>query len=451
MSAGTTDVDEGQEVSPRKVGYASFVGTAIEYFDFGVYNIAAALVFNKIFFPDLDALAGTLAAFATFGVAFLVRPIGAVIFGHFGDRIGRKRVLFLTLMLMGLSTTLVGLLPTYAQIGIWAPVLLVLSRVMQGIAVSGEWSGAVLMAMEHAPADQRGYFASWPQRGIPLGYLLSTGSFALVALLPEEDLLSWGWRLPFLASAALVLVGLYIRLQLPESPAFKEVQRKQEVERYPSIEVLRSSKREILISVFAMAASNVGFFMAVVFGLTYTVEAGASRGSVLLATSISLGILIFTTPMFARFSDRYGRRPIIIIGAIAMVVFAFPFFWLLNTGNFFAITLAMVIQISVIYGMTGASMSIFIPELFPTRMRFSGSAIGYHLGAMLMSGPTPFVSAALFAWAGGYWALSLYLVLAAVLTMAAASVARESYQADMNQIGRDTEQSEPRSAANTEA
>jgi metabolite-proton symporter len=423
--------------SPRKVAVAAFIGTAIEYFDFGVYSTASALVFNKIFFPDLDPLLGTLAAFATFGVAFFIRPVGAAIFGHFGDRIGRKQMLTLTLVLMGLSTTMVGLLPTYAQIGIWAPILLVLSRLLQGIAVSGEWSGAVLMAMEHAPAHERAYYASWPQRGVPLGWLLSTGSFALVAMLPTDAMMTWGWRIPFIASGALVLVGLYIRLQLPESPAFKAIQERQEIERYPSVEVFRRAKRQILISVFAMSASSACFFMAVVFALNYAVEqTSASRSVVLSAVAISLALLIFTTAFFARLADRFGRRPIIISGALLMVVFAFPFFWLLNTGNPFAIMVAMIVQVSVIYGMTGAPMAIFLPELFETRMRYSGSAIGYHVGAMVNAGPVPFVAAALFAWAGGSWVLSCYLAGAALLTLLAVAAARESYRDDIEEIGR---------------
>ncbi|AKS34304.1 MFS transporter [Mycolicibacterium goodii] len=424
-------------VSPRKVAVASFIGTAIEFFDFGIYSIAAALVFNELFFPDLSPLIGTLAAFATFGVAFVIRPVGAAIFGHFGDRIGRKRMLAVTLILMGVSTTMVGLLPTYAQIGMWAPILLVLSRMLQGIAVSGEWSGAVLMAMEHAPADERAYYASSPQRGVPLGWLLSTGSFALVAVLPADAMMSWGWRVPFLASGVLVIVGLYIRLQLPESPVFKEIKEQQGLERYPSIEVFRRAKKRVLIAVFATSVSSVCFYMAVVFALNYTVEqAGVSRTTVLWAVAFSLGLLIFTIPVFARLADRRGRRPVILTGAILMALYAFPFFWLLNTGNTVAITVAMVLAISIIYAMTGAPMAIFLPELFETRMRFSGSAIGYHVGAMINAGPVPFVAAALFAWTGGSWVLSLYLILAAALTFAAVSAAKETYQDNIEEIGR---------------
>ena len=432
----TQSETEAPPVSARKVAVASFIGTAIEFFDFGVFSTAAALVFNDIFFPDLDPSVGILAAFATFGVAFLIRPLGAMIFGHFGDRIGRKRMLALTLILMGVSTTMVGLLPTYAEIGIWAPILLVFSRLLQGLAVSGEWSGAVLMAMEHAPADKRAYYACWPQRGVPLGWLLSTGSFALVMLLPEDVVMSWGWRVPFLASGLLVLVGLYIRLQLPESPAFKAVQEQHKIARYPSLDVFRHAKKRVLIAVFAMSASCAGFYMAVVFALSYTVEqTGASRTTVLSAVAFSLGLLIFTIPVFARLSDRYGRRPIILTGTVLMLVFAFPFFWLLNTGNALAITLAMVIAVSLIYGMTGAPMAIFLPELFETRMRYSGSAIGYHIGSMVNAGPVPFIAAALFTWAGGSWALSAYLAVAAVLTLVAVAAARETYRDDIEMVG----------------
>ena len=423
-------------VSVRKIAFASFIGTAIEFFDFGIFSTASALVFNKIFFPSLDPLAGTLAAFASFGVAFVIRPLGAVMFGHFGDRLGRKRMLALSLSLMGVGTAMVGLLPTYAQIGILAPILLVVSRLLQGLAVSGEWSGAVLMAMEHAPPEKRAYYACWPQRGVPFGWVLATGSFFFVAMLPEDDLMSWGWRVPFLASAALVLVGLYIRLQIPESPAFEAVRRRGQVSKFPAREVIRTAWRPLLIAIASMAANSVVFYMAAVFALNYGVEqGGASRNAMLFAVVVGLLLQVFTIPVVANLADRHGRRPVLLAGCAISVLWAFPFFWLIDTGNPVAVLVAMVVALAVVHALTGAPMAIFLPELFETRMRYSGSAMGYHTGSMVMSGPVPFVAAALFAWAGSSWVLSLYIVIGGLLTAVAVYLARESYRDHIEQVG----------------
>jgi MFS family permease len=413
--------------SRRKVVFASFIGTAIEFFDFGIFSAASALVFNEVFFTSLDPLAGTLASFATFGVAFFIRPVGAAIFGHFGDRLGRKTMLALSLGLMGTATTMVGLLPTYAAIGIWAPVLLVVSRLLQGLAVSGEWSGAVLMGMEHAPPKQRAFYAMWPQRGVPAGWLLATGSFFLVGLLPQDQMLSWGWRIPFLASSILVAVGMYVRLQLPESPAFEAVREREGVARYPVAEVLRTSKKSLLTAVCAMGANSVVFYMTAVFALSYGVkEAGASRNTMLLAVATGLLLQIFTIPIVAKIADRHGRRPVLLAGSVLSALLAFPLFWLIDTGSPPAIILAMVLALSVVHALTGAPIAIFLPELFEPRVRYSGSAMGYHIGAMVMSGPVPFASAALFRWAGAPWILSLYILAGAALTFVAVLFARET-------------------------
>lgn len=416
----------------RKVAFASSIGTLIEYFDFFIFGTAAALVFNVLFFPSLDPLAGTLASFAIFGVAFFVRPLGGVIFGHFGDRVGRKNMLVLSLLTMGIATVMVGMLPTYSQIGIWAPILLVLTRMMQGAAVGGEWSGAVLMAAEHAPARQRAFYSSWPQAGIPAGLVLATASFYLVNLLPESAMMSWGWRIPFLASAILVLLGLYIRLRISESPAFQAVRDEGQVSRFPAGEVLRTAKKSVLIALLAHAANSIVFYMAAVFALSYVSEqGGASRGTVLLAIMFAALIQIVTIPLAAVLADRYGRRPVLLAGAVLAMLSAFPFFWLLDTGNSLAIVLAMVIAIPVVHALLYGPEASFMPELFETRMRYTGSAIGYQVGSMLFSGPTPFIAAALFAWAQSPWPLALYMILGGVLTFVGVFMARESYRDDI--------------------
>ncbi|MBK1789027.1 MFS transporter [Prauserella cavernicola] len=434
--------------SIRKIAFASFIGTVIEFFDFFIFGTAAALIFNKIFFPALDPLAGTLASFATFGVAFAARPLGGVLFGHFGDRLGRKTMLVLSLVLMGVGTAMVGLLPTYAQIGIWAPLLLVLSRLLQGVAIGGEWSGAVLMAVEHAPPGKRAFYGSWPQCGVPAGLVLATAAFFLVEQLPEEAMMTWGWRIPFLASVVLVLLGLYIRMKISESPAFKSVQDKGEQSKFPAIEVLRTSWKAVLIAVFSMAAANIPFYMATVFALSYgSQHDGVTRDTVLLAVCIASFVQIFTIPATAMLADHYGRRPVLLAGCVVTALMGFPFFWLLDTGSTLGIVAAMVIALPIAHSLTYSTLASFLPELFETRLRYSGSAIGYQVGGMLMSGPVPFISAALFSWAGSPWPLSLYIVLGGVLTFVAVYVAKESYRDDIDDASREPGASERESAS----
>ncbi|WP_331763615.1 MFS transporter [Streptomyces anthocyanicus] len=428
---------QSSEVPIAKVAFASFIGTLIEFFDMFIFGTASALVFNELFFPSLDPLAGTLASFATFAVGFAARPLGGVIFGHFGDRLGRKKMLVLSLLVMGMGTAAVGVLPTYQQIGIGAPALLVAARLMQGIAIGGEWSGAVLMAVEHAPPGRRAFYASWPQCGVPAGLVLATGAFLLVQLLPQDAMMSWGWRLPFLASTVLVAVGLYIRVQISESPVFQAVRDRGEEARFPAGEVVRRAWKPLLIAVFSMAANSIPFYMATVFALNYgQKEVGISRGTLLLAVCIAAGLQIFTMPLVAILTDRFGRRPLLLVGSVLTALEAFPFFWLINTGNTFAVIAAMVLALPVVHALTYAPMSSFLPELFETRVRYSGSAIGYQMGSMILSGPVPFVAAALFAWANNPWPLALYIMAGSVVTFAAVAVARESYRDDIAAAGK---------------
>jgi metabolite-proton symporter len=417
-----------------KIAFASFIGTLIEFFDMFIFGTASALVFDELFFPELDPLTGTLASFATFAVGFAARPLGGVIFGHFGDRLGRKRMLVLSLLVMGIGTAAVGVLPTYAHIGIWAPVLLVMARLMQGIAIGGEWSGAVLMAIEHAPPGKRAFYASWPLCGVPTGLVLATGAFFLIELLPHDAMMSWGWRLPFLASAVLVAIGLYIRMQISESPVFQAVRDRGEEARFPAGEVVRRARKPLLLGIFSMAANSIPFYMATVFALSYGQKTvGLSRGTLLMAVCIASALQIFTIPIVAMLTDRFGRRPLLLFGCALTVLEAFPFFWLINTGNTFAVIAAMILALPVVHALTYAPMSSFLPELFETRVRYSGSAIAYQVGSMLLSGPVPFVSAALFAWAAKPWPLALYIIAGAGLSFVAVLVARESYRDDLAQ------------------
>jgi metabolite-proton symporter len=411
------EIDENVRIRPGRVALASFIGTAIEWYDFFLFGAAAGLIFNAQFFPTLSPAAGTLAAFAAFGVAFAARPVGGVVFGHFGDRIGRKRMLVLSLLLMGSSTVAIGLLPTYAQAGIVAPLLLVLARLVQGFAVGGEWAGAVLMAVEHAPPGRRAFFGSFPQAGVPAGLVLSSGAFLAVQQLPVEQLASWGWRLPFLGSVVLVAVGLYVRLQIVESPDFREVLRARTVARFPLAEVLQRAPRALVVGMATQAAANVPFYMVSVFALSYGPSAvGISRDVILLCLLVACVLDIATVPLVAIAADRIGRRRTLQIGAAYMAAVAFPFFWLFDTGNPWAVLLAMILVVTIGHAVTYAAIAGFLAEIFEARLRYTGASVAYQLGGMITSGPAPFVAAALVAAFGASWPIALYIVLACAVT-----------------------------------
>ena len=319
--------------SVRLVAVASFIGTTIEWYDFFLYGTAAALVFNRLFFPTFDPLMGTLAAFGTYAVGFFARPVGGIVIGHYGDKIGRKSMLVLTLVVMGVATFLIGLLPTYEQIGPWAAVGLVLLRVAQGFGVGGEWGGAVLMAVEHAPPGTRGYYGSWPQIGVPAGLVISTAVFAVFSRLPEEQFLSWGWRVPFLLSALLVIVGLMIRVRILETPAFTKVKEASREAHQPIIEVLKTYPKQVLLAMGARFGENGAFYIYSVFVLTYaTQHVKMPQQVVLTAMLIGAGLELIAIPFFGAMSDRFGRRPVYLFGAIATALWAYPLFRLLDTG-----------------------------------------------------------------------------------------------------------------------
>jgi metabolite-proton symporter len=408
------------DASIRKIAIASFIGTTIEWYDFFLYGTASALVFGKLFFPKYDAMTGVLASYGTYAVGFLFRPIGGIVCGHFGDRIGRKSMLIFTLSLMGVATALIGLLPTYDQIGVWAPALLIGLRIAQGIAVGGEWGGAVLMAVEHSPKGKRGFYGSWPQVGVPAGLLLSTGVFALISNLPEEILFSWGWRAAFLLSVLLVGVGLYVRLAMTEPPAFAEIKRTGSESKAPILDALRQHPKNVLLAMGARVAENGAFYLYTVFILTYATQPkiGLSGLSVLIAIAITSAIEIFAIPAYGWLSDKVGRRPVYLFGAIFTGLFAFPFFWLVETSKASLMTLAIVVALvgghSPMYG----PQASFFSELFGTRVRYSGASLGYQLASALAGGFSPLIATALLQRAGASWPISLFVVgLAAVTTI----------------------------------
>ena len=418
--------------SIRAVALASFVGTTIEWYDFFLYGTASALVFNELFFPTVDPLTGTLAAFATYAVGFAARPIGGIVIGHYGDRIGRKSMLVLTLMIMGVATFMIGLLPTYETLGPWAAVALVVLRLAQGFGVGGEWGGAVLMAVEHAPANRRGFYGSWPQLGVAAGMLSSTGAFYLFASLPPEDFLAWGWRVPFLFSIALVVVGLVIRLRILETPVFVQMKETSTESRPPILEVLRDYPKEVLIAMGARIAENGSFYVYTVFVYVYgTQQANIDRSTILIGILIASACELVSLPLFGALSDRVGRRPVYLFGAIVTAVFAFPFFWMLDSGSTPLIWLALVIAIALGHASMYAPQAAMLAELFGTRVRYTGASLGSQLASVLAGGLSPFIATALFA-AYGAGAVAGYLIAMSAITIVAVSVAAETLQRDIN-------------------
>jgi MHS family shikimate/dehydroshikimate transporter-like MFS transporter len=424
--------------SIRNVVAASFVGTTIEWYDFFLYGTAAALVFDKLFFPNAEPLVGTLLAFSTYAVGFAARPLGGIVFGHFGDRVGRKSMLVLSLLIMGIATVLIGCLPTYATLGVFAPILLVVLRFAQGIGVGGEWGGAVLMSVEHAPPGRRGFFGSWPQMGVPAGLLLSTLVFALVqGATTEAAFESWGWRVPFLASAILVIVGLIIRLKLAESPAFERVKETKTEANRPIVDVVRKYPREVLTAMGMRVAENGAFYVLTVFTLAYGEdELGLEKSTMLTGVIIAAALGLLTVPLWGALSDRIGRRPLYLAGAIITTLWAFPLFGLMDTKTPVLIWLAIVVGVNFGHDLMYGPQAAYFSELFGTRVRYSGASLGYQLASVFAGGFAPLIATALLA-AGGSNLVALYVVVMGLISVVATLYARETYETD---VERDDEQ-----------
>ena len=426
----------GETRSVKKVAAASFIGTTIEWYDFFLYGTAAALVFGELFFPESEPLVGTLLALGTYAVGFVARPVGGIVFGHFGDRIGRKSMLVLSLIIMGVATVLIGLMPTYASIGVLAPVLLVVLRFAQGIGVGGEWGGAVLMSVEHAPKGRRGFFGSWPQMGVPAGLLLANAVFWLVqALTSEAAFMAWGWRVPFLASAALVAVGLFIRLKLMESPAFERVKETQTEARRPIVDVVRKYPREVLVAMGMRVAENGCFYILTVFVLAYGAEElGLSEGTMITGVIIAAAIGLVTVPLWGALSDRIGRRPLYLAGAVVTTLWAFPLFGLLNTETPILIWLSIVVGVNLGHDMMYGPQAAYFSELFGTRVRYSGASLGYQLASVFAGGLAPLVATALLAANGGSPTfVALYMMAMGLISVVATLYATETFQKDMHE------------------
>ncbi len=420
----------------KRVIMSSLVGTTIDWYDFFLYGSAAAMVFNRLFFPSYDPITGTLLAFATYALGFVARPVGGIVFGHFGDRIGRKRLLMLSLILMGVATILIGLLPTYSQIGIWAPIALIVLRLVQGFAVGGEWGGAVLMVAEHGDSARRGFWASWPQAGVAAGSLLATGILALMAgVQSEADFLDWGWRIPFLLSAVLVVVGFYIRNRVPESPLFEEAREEQaEAPKIPAIDVFRERPMALVLGAGLRVGENISYYILTVFSLSYLVDvADETRSLALNALLIGAAIQFFAIPFFALLSDRIGRRPVYAFGGLGLAAWSFALFPLLGSGENLSIMIALVVGL-VLHGAMYGPQAAFIAELFPTRIRYSGVSLAYQLTSIVAGSLAPIIALWLYREYQSALPVAIYVGASCAISGVSALLARETKGIDLKSI-----------------
>jgi metabolite-proton symporter len=420
----------------RRVALSVLIGTTIEWYDFQLYGIAAALVIAPLYFPSADPLAGSLLAFTTFAIGFGARPIGGIVLGHFGDRIGRKRMLVLSLTMMGVATFLMGALPTYAQIGVWAPVIMVLLRLVQGFGVGGEWGGAVLTAVEYASPRKRGFFGSLPQIGVPAGLILSTLAFLLVSMLPDEQFKAWGWRIPFLISIVLVVVGLLVRMKLAETPVFEKIRERGEEQRAPLVTAVRDYPLQILLAIGSMASTGAYFYIVNTYALSYATSAKTmDRPALLTAIMVSGVVAVVALPYFGSISERFGRRRMILIGLAAMAVWIYPTILAVDSGNMAAVLGAYIVG-AVFFSISYGPQATFIVELFDARVRFSAASTSFQLGVLLGGALAPIIAAALVRSTGTVVSVAVYVCLvslvslACVLGVSRASLARGS--ADLN-------------------
>ena len=419
--------------STTHIAFASFIGTAIEFYDFYIYAMASALVIGQVFFPASDPTAQALNAFLTFGIAFIARPFGAILFGHFGDRIGRKATLAASLMVMGISTLLIGCLPSYESIGTWAAILLCLLRFGQGIGLGGEWGGAALLATENAPANKRGWFGMFPQLGPSVGFLLATLSFLVLTLyLSDEAFKSWGWRIPFFASALLVLVGLYVRFKLAETSAFAAVLAQHHTHKAPIKSLLSTHFRPVLLGALAMTVCYNLFYTATVFCLSYgTLSLNIARADFLQMLCVAVLFMAVITPISAGLSDKFGRKPVLLIGCLLAILAGFSLAPLMASGSLWQITLFLSIAL-LLMGATFAPMGAFLPEQFPVAVRYTGAGLSYNLGGILGASTAPFISQLLVDKGGLAW-VGYYVSAMALVSLVAIILMNETQQRNFNE------------------
>ncbi|MGA9748343.1 MAG: MFS transporter [Nocardioides sp.] len=428
-----------EKSSIGKVVFASLVGTAVEWYDFFLYGSAAALVFGTLFFPESEPVTATLLAFGTYALGFVARPLGGVVFGHFGDRVGRKKMLVVALLMMGIATFAIGLLPTYASIGIAAPILLLVCRLLQGFAVGGEWGGAVLMAAEHGDDARRGFWSSWPQAGVPLGNLLATGVlFVLAAVQSDETFEAWGWRIPFLLSAVLVLIGLYVRLQLEESPVYQEAKaeiadKKDSDSHLPILEVIKTYPKEVFIAMGMRMAENISYYIFTIVSITYvTTYLEDDKSLILKMLLIAAALQFFLIPAVGALSDKVGRRPLYTIGAIGVAVWSFFFFGLLETNSSGSVFIAVAVGL-FFHSLMYAPQAAFFSELFGTSVRYTGASVGYQLASIFAGALAPIIAVKLLGpvEVSNTFLVGLYVATASVITLVAVFFAKETKATSM--------------------
>jgi len=421
----------------RRVAAASTIGTTIEWYDYNLFAQAAALVFPVLFFPSFSPLAGTLLAFGTFAVAFVLRPVGALFFGHFGDRLGRKRTLIVTLLLMGTATFLIGVLPTYEQVGVLSPILLVALRVIQGFALGGEWGGAVLMTVEHSGGCRRGLFGAWPQVGSPAGNLAAAGMMALSIALSGGSFTSWGWRIPFLASAVIVFVGIYLRVTVSESPVFEGISQEGATAKNPIKEVFQHDKKNLLLAAGSRIGVDVAYYTFAVYSLSYIARnLGLPRQVGLIALFSAAAIEMVTIPLFGALSDAIGRRKVLALGLVALALWGLAFFPLLNTGSQLGIIFGLAVALGIGHAMSWSVMGSFYPELFSTRVRYTGASFSFQIAGVFGGAPAPFIATLLAASQLGTIGISAYVIIACGLSLACTLMLPETYRGSITENDR---------------
>ena len=423
----TVNTAPAKRASAKRVLLASLTGSSIEWFDYFLYGTTAALVFNKLFFPTFDPVVGLMLAYLSFSLTFFIRPLGGLIFAHIGDRIGRKKTLVITLSMMGGATVLIGLLPGYDYIGVWAPILLVLLRLIQGLGIGGEWGGALLLAYEYAAPNRRGLFGSVPQMGVTIGMLLATLAMTLMSLLPDEQFMSWGWRIPFLASAGLVFLGLWVRNGIDETPDFQKAKAEGQVAKMPLVETLRDHWREVLIAIGAKIVETAPFYLFSTFVVSYATSSSLQyeRFDVLNAVTVATLVTTFCIPLMGLLSDYIGRVKVFIAGAVAMALFAIPYFLLLDQRSTTALMIATVVALGLIWAPITAVLGTMFSEIFATRVRYTGITLGYQIGAALAGGTAPLIATWLMSRYDGSWVpVAVYIIVAALISIAAVSAVR---------------------------
>ncbi|ANI41551.1 MFS transporter [Mycolicibacterium vaccae] len=437
-TAATADIGvSGAPNQARKAGIAALVGTTLEWYDFLIYGTAAALVLNSQFFPGADPTVGTLAAFATYAVGFLARPLGGIVLGNMGDRVGRKKMLVFTIVLMGVATTLIGLLPNYAAIGVWAPILLIVLRLLQGFGAGGEYAGAVVLSVEHGDQKRRGLAGAWAPAGFALATLLSTGVFQLATLLPEDAFQSWGWRVPFLLGSVLLIVGYFIRRNIDETQAYEKAVQAEasgvvEETKVPVLESIRRNPRNFLVVIGARMAENGFAYLFPVFAVGYAVNTlGVERSTTLLAVVIASAVQVVFIPIWAHVSDRVGRRPVYAGGALLSVLWLVPFFLVLESLNTALLIVGFVVGLGILYPAMLAPQAAYFAELFDTRTRLSGFAFAREIGSVLAGGFLPLIATALIAAFGHWWVIVVYLGILTALTLVALAFGPETNRKDI--------------------